>query len=184
LSGTVTDEDGSVVPGSGVTVEYQRPDGRYQQASVKTDGVGHYAISFEAADRRKTEPFWHQVIAGAGEPFDINTRVLSGNESDFTADFRLRRRRTIDAGQSVAMSIEPDSSLWNDSEYVFRNTLCDYVYVIANRKPTIDVRLADGSTITPSVNVSEYRAGVFQVMLGIPVGSTAQRYVVSTSSQD
>ena len=183
LSGTVTDESGAPVAGSGVMVEYQRPDGRYQQVNATPDGSGHYAISFEAADRRQVEPYAHHVIAGAGQ-YDMNTQVLTGNASDFNIDFRLRRRRTIDVGQEVAMSIEPDSSLWNDFESVFRNTLCDYAFVISNRKPNISVRLAEGSSISPSVSVSEYSAGVYQVMLGIPVGSPPQRYVVSTSSQD
>jgi hypothetical protein len=55
------------------------------------------------------------IHAGGGE-YEHYVQSLVGGTADIVKNLRLRQIRTVPAGQSLVVSIEPDSSLAYDAE--------------------------------------------------------------------
>lgn len=109
-------------------------------------------------------------------------------------NIRLRRTRTIVAGQSIAVAVEPDSSLCEMRE-ISVTTMCEWVVV---RYPvggtlTVDAR-PEAASIVPTVRtwdreghgalalpVTTEDFDFASVAIAIPVGMAPQRSEVRTS---
>ena len=196
----MTDEGGSPLPGVGVEVDYM---GGWRL--THTDGAGLYEFRFEPG-------IGIGRFAGFSAPglvytildgFDSNVQLLPIGPSEIVQNLRLRRVRRIDVGQSITVTVEPDSSLCSDLEGLFAyGYRCELVEVTANMAGTlfIDIRPeAAGATSptvfwlttgnyaglitrpTPSTASIPIRGGVYTILAGIPVGSPSQRLTVFTS---
>jgi hypothetical protein len=126
LIGFVMDDSGSAVANHEVALE-EFFTGR-KQATTSTNVQGYYEISLETATGR----FIH---AGGGEYEHHYVEALV----NVVQNLRLRRIRTVEAGQSIAISIDRDSSLAVDGGDWW---MLDHVW------ETLHVRLADAGTLT------------------------------------
>jgi hypothetical protein len=125
LSGFVMDDSGSAVANHAVALEEFFTGNK--QATTSTNVDGHYEMVVTT-----TGGFIH---AGGGEYEHHYVRAL-GN---IVQNLRLRRLRTVEAGQSIAISIDRDSSLAVDGGDWW---MVDYVW------ETLHVRVADAGTLT------------------------------------
>jgi hypothetical protein len=217
VSGRVTDDHGSPVPGVGIEVDYYGGGGPSEPPSscptvagcwlgTRTDARGVFEAAFEPGRRG-----YLGVSDAAGlvhaylEGFESNVQLLPGSGPEIMQDLRLRRPRRIDAGESMTVIVDPDSSLCSDMEDLFALSFrCEFVRVNANAAGTliVEARNADSGGVPPSVfwtTSGNYagpivrlstepwvvsipiRGGTYGVMAGIPVGTGTQRVVLSTS---
>ena len=109
MSGIVTDDNGSTIANAEVAlVTHPRND---KQATTSTNVGGYYEIVLETATAGIL-----LIHAGGGEYEHYFTQALPSATPNIVKNVRLRRTRTINAGQSIVISIDPDSSLAYDGE--------------------------------------------------------------------
>jgi hypothetical protein len=110
ISGIVTDENGSPIANVEVAlVDHPRND---RKATASTDSRGHYEMVFETAGAGL-----FLIYVGGGDEYEnYVTQALPSPTPEIVKNLRLRRIRTFEAGQSIAISIDPDSSLAYDGE--------------------------------------------------------------------
>lgn len=214
VSGIVADETGSPIARAGVEIGYSRggefssppffcPDTRTCWIHTVTDGGGYYDIVFE--------PGPGPVFGGANgagviyalyEGYQPNIQSLPRGTADIVENLRLRRVRTVTAGQSITVSIAPESSLCSDLEdWWLLTSRCESVQILVDRPGTltIEARAADAGVIpvvffatsgrytTPQLpgpgtaSVGVQGGERYRIFVGIPSGIAADRYDVSTS---
>ena len=204
VSGIVTDDNGSPIANAEVAVENLRGS---KQTSTSTNAGGYYEMVFDAGT---PGPPFHLIHAGGGEYEHYYVQAPLSGMADIVKNLRLRRIRTFEAGQSIVISIDPDSSLAYDGE---DSGAFDMVW------ERIHVRVADAGTLTidarskedgiiPSLTVScifvtdncrfdwvkePFGSGtaslsvkansLFEFRVAIPSRIAPQRYQVATSLQ-
>lgn len=201
VSGVVTDDNGSAIANAEVAlVDHPRND---RQATTSTNGGGYYEIVLE------TETTGILLIhAGGGEYEHYFTQALPSATPDIVKNLRLRRKRTLEAGQSIVVSIDPYSSLAYDGEdWMALDRVWERLHIrVANAGTlTVDAR-PELSGIVPSLAVFciyvidncrfdwvKPPAGsgtgslivkansLFEIRLAIPSRMAPQRYEVATS---
>ncbi|HXG55865.1 MAG TPA: hypothetical protein VNJ03_10845, partial [Vicinamibacterales bacterium] len=170
-----------------------------------TNAAGRYEL-----DSHPAAPLGHFPTAGAkitagARGYQVNQQYLMWGAVDAVKDLRLQLLQTIDAGQSLSVSIEPDHSICSDQE--------DWL-LLEQRCVNFQVRTASAGTLTVAarstedgapvpivfsattgwyrgqkpgpgtVSLFEVRAGeTYNLYVGIPHGKAPQRYTVSTSVQ-
>ena len=215
VTGVVTDEIGSPVAGAGVEVNYS-PGGDFSSPpahcplsnfcwiAMQTDGGGNYAFAFDSGHGLLYGPDSDGagVIYSFADGYDPNIQLLPRGAPAIVANLRLRRVRPVNAGESVTLTIEPDSSLCSDLEDWWQLARrCENIQVVAGTtgRLTVDARAADaGGTIpfvsfatsgrytTPSTpGLGTASVGVeagqrYHVYVGLS-GGTVGRYDVTTS---
>jgi hypothetical protein len=171
---------------------------------TRTDPAGMYDVTFEPGPG----PIF--LASGAAgliyaflDGFAANIQLLPLGSAEIVQNLRLRPERRITAGQSIALTVEPDSSLCSDLEDLFALSYrCEFVDVIAPVPGTllVEIRAEPGGVIPtafwatsgdyiapiarssdPSTLSFPMRAGRVQILAGIPVGIGPQRLTVSTS---
>jgi hypothetical protein len=210
VSGSVTDEDGLPVANAELTLSY---DNSFKSARTSTDARGHYSIAFES--QHTTYGVWPnaRVVAaifytGGGAYENYYVQAVPWGTADVVKNLRLRRVRTVNAGESIAVSIDPDSSLAYDGEDWLR---MDWMW------EKFHVRVADAGTLTvearpeaggivpemavlciyvtdncryreaPGPRVPGRRSlivdanSLFEIRMAIPSPTAPQRYAVATS---
>lgn len=142
LSGIVTADAGSPVANAQLALFYE---GSFKTAQTSTDARGYYSIVFETNHTiydGNTGVVGAIFYTGGGEYEDYFVQavpsVLSGT-ADVVVNLRLRRTRTVNAGQSILISIDPDSSAAYDGEDWLR---MDWVW------ETFHIRVADAGILT------------------------------------
>ena len=157
-----------------------------------------------------SDGIWGLVYAGGNDEYELSTQLLPSGAAEIVKNVRLRRGRTINAGQSITVPIEPDSSLaWDDEDWLDRNRVWEKLHVRAHAAGTltIDARPEAGGSGpslavfcvyvkdnclfnwvkaplgsgTASLNVQA--DSLFEVRVVIRTPALPQRYVVSTSLQ-
>lgn len=208
LSGTVTDDQGAAVPNAQLTAYYANGNGHEE---AWTDALGHYSIAFATV--------WDSydgsggivgaiTYAGGGE-YESYAQAVPWGTANVVKDLHLRRVRTINAGESIVISIDPDSSVayngewWTTPNWV-RETF--HIRVAAAGTLTVVARPASGGVV-PSIAVGcvyvtdcsgsvpalPWPAGtvvlrvgansLFEGTLEVPAAKAPQRYEVITSLQ-
>jgi hypothetical protein len=204
VSGIVTDDNGSPIANAEVAVEDFR--GR-KHATTSTNAGGYYEMVFDAST---PGPPFHLIYAGGGEYEHYYVQALLSGTADIVKNLRLRRIRTFEAGQSIVISIDPDSSLAYDGEDSWAFDMVWerlHVRVADAGTLTIDARSKEGGII-PSLTVScilvtdnclfdwlkaPFGSGtgslsvkansLFELRVAIPSRTAPQRYEVATSLQ-
>jgi hypothetical protein len=213
LTGRVTDEGGSPLSGVLVEVDYSGGGGTSNPPSncpsvaafcwlmTRTNGGGYYEAEFVLGPK----PLWvgaHGYIYTVDEGYSTNVQPLQ-LASDVVQNLRLRRPRQINVGESIVVTVEPDSSLCSDLEDLFAfGYRCEYVRVAARSPGTLKIEMhtdagglvptvfwtTSGNYSGPIVRSSDPAAafipisgGVYNIMAGIAVGAPSQLVTVSTS---
>lgn len=210
VSGIVTDDNGSPIANAQLTLYY---DNSFKSAKTSTDAHGYYSIIFESAQRSydgNADVAGAIFYTGGGDYENHHVQAVPSGTADIVKNLHLRRVRKVNAGQSVVVSIDPDSSLAYDGEDWMR---MDSVW------EKFHVQVADAGTLTvvarteaggtaPSLAVfcvyvadnchydwvKEPRGSgtgavrvkadsLFEIRLAIPSRMAPQRYVVETSLQ-
>ena len=208
VSGIVTDSAGvTPIANAWVTLWYQdRP------LDTRTDANGLYAFSFDTRGPNgppsRLAPAGTLGLLAVGDDPDWNSsrghwaavHNLPWGEAETVHNVRLRPVRTLAAGQSMALSVEPDSSLeWNrefDPTWVSFDTLWEefLVSVPTDGMLTINVR-PDGDAVPtlwcqyggcPSFLVQgsvsiQVHPGTLYFNVQIPRARAPQRFDVQTS---
>ena len=188
LSGVVTDED--FAPISGATVGLSVEPGGFHIHRTVTGTDGRYRADFPYRN-----PPIVFVSASNGEGVNLQLLDWAGGDT-LVKNLRIRRTRTIDAGESVVTSIDPDSSLCSWEFETSRDMICEYL-MIRFEGPgtlTVEARSLDGGTVVPLVGwdfrgtpgVASFRiqqAGSFRIGINLAIGHDRgpQRYEVRTS---
>ena len=155
VTGTVMDENGLPVAGATVLLY----DGPFKSVETATNGAGHYEADLEVPEVYQTMASVGVVEAWRGDEFEDHAQSIPSGPGaivNVARNLRLRRFRTIDAGQSMTVSIEPDSSLDYDSEWsTGLNRLREdlHVRVDAAGVLTVEARPEAGGTL-PSLSVN------------------------------
>ena len=177
---------------------------------TSTDAHGHYDFVFDSAANsyhRNLGVVGALFYAGGGD-FENYVQAVPWGTADIVKNLHLRRARTVNAGQSFAISIGPDSSVAYDGEDWLRmDWLWEQFHVrvadagiltIAARPdsggmvpsvPVFCVHAADNCLYSnkPGANEPGTRSmavganSLFDVRLAIPSGAASQRYQVATS---
>jgi hypothetical protein len=206
LSGTVIDDNGSPVVHADVTVQ---DFFGHKQATTSTNADGRYEVVFETPTASGLVTLIH---TGGGEYEHLYVQVLPSETADIVKNLRVRRIRTMEAGESILLSIDRDSSLaFDGDEWMVLDKVWEKLRVnVADAGTlTVDARPEVGG-IVPSIAVfcvsvddncrfqwinppaGSVTATVsqivkansrFEVRFLIPIGSTPQRYEIAASLQ-
>lgn len=213
VSGIVTDETGSPIAGASVSVDYSR-GGEFSSPSsfcphfcwlstVTNDG-GYYEVVFEPGLGPVFGANGAGLIHTWRDGYWTNIQLLPRGAPDIVRNLPLRRVRTLSAGQSTTVSIEPESSLCSDLEdWFILTSRCENVEILVDKAGTltVDARAMEAGGGVPVVffaTSGEYTRGQerqpgtvsvgvragnrYRIFVGIPSGIVAaQRYEVSTS---
>jgi hypothetical protein len=214
VTGRVTQENGSPLSGAGVEVQYREGGGGFSDPPAhchslgcwllaRTDPAGQYDVTFEPGPGSVFLAQGAGVMSGWMEGFAPNIQLLPRGPAEIVQNLRLRPVRRIDVGQSIELTVEPDSSLCSDLEDLFALTYrCEFVNVVAPIPGTllVEIRAAPGG-VTPTVfwttsgnyvgpitrnpDIStapiQIRGGTYGILAGIPAGSAPQRLTAHTS---
>jgi hypothetical protein len=208
LSGIVTDDAGSAVANAQLTLFYADS---FATVTASTDARGHYSIAFGTAYtsfERNPRTVGAISYTGGGE-YESYVQAVPWGTADVVKDLHLRRVRTVNAGESLVISIDPDSSVAYDGEDWQRT---DWVW------EKFHVRVADAGTLTVAprptsggavpviavfcVHVADNCQGMgvanqppgtaarrfdanslYEIRLAVPAAMAPQRYEVITSLQ-
>jgi len=212
VSGIVMDRDAAPIANAVVMLQHSAG-----HLTAQTGGDGAYAFSFEAS-----RPF---VAANTRVPSDIlgllvvrdgaywgdigrgswtTVQLVPWGSKDVERNVRLRPVRTLTAGESMVLSVEPDSSLawdqeWDPWLFPALDTLSEEFLVSVERDGvlTIDARPQSGGIAAtlpcryvgcPSWRVHgtisiavEARWSPFYFSVEVPRASAPQRYEIQTS---
>ena len=207
VSGVVTDEAGSPIAAARVEVDYAPPPGRLG-AYVLTDanGGGYYEVDFEADRPLGTmglPPNTVGLISSWKDGYEVDNQLVPGGTVTIVKNLRLRPALTASAGQSIMVSIEPDSSICTDREDWFipsRRCRSFSVLVGAAGTLTVEPRATGGGGIVPivfsatsgryerqilgpgTVSLLQVRSGErYLIFVGIPDGTAPGQFEVTTS---
>lgn len=208
VSGIVMDAAGGV-PIANAAVMLRHNQG---ELTTRTDGNGSYAFSFDTGGPIRpgvaSGDFLGLLITGDGRYWGDTShghwtavQLLPWDATEIVHNVRLHPVRTLAAGQSMALSIDPDSSLkwdaeWDPWTFVSYDTLWEkfLVSVPTDGVLTIDVR-PDGDTVPtlwcqyggcPSFQVQgsvsiPVHAGTLYFHVEIPRTRAPQRFDIRTS---
>ena len=213
VSGIVTDETGSPIAGARLQVNYSR-GGEFSSPSsfcpmadscllqtVTNDG-GYYEVVFEPGPGPVFRANGAGVISSWPAGYEGNIQLLPRGAPDIVQNLRLRRGRTVSAGQSITVSIESESSLCSDLEdWWLLTRRCESFEILAGKAGTltVDARPTEAGGIVPvpffatsgeytsrqdpqpgTVSIGVLAGKRYRVFVGIPSGMAAQQYDVST----
>jgi hypothetical protein len=198
VSGMITDESGAPIPLASVVVDQgaspHDKDAENRWVTASTSHDGRFELVLNAA-RRHGGPNKFGLLRAwtENEEFRGHTQRLDWQETDIVTHVRLRRIRTIDAGQSIDVTVGPDSPLC-ESGGLSLETVCEWVRVRYSRAGTLTVGAHSESGTVPTVRgwmvagagtvsfpVSTGRSDCAEIAIAIPVGSRPQRFSVTTS---
>jgi len=216
LSGRVTDQAGSPISRVRVQVAYRKAGGESSPPSTcpsiatfcwletMTNDRGDYSAEFEPG-RWPTPSLWGGGIGyvySFDEGHENNIQWVPTGTTKGVQNLRLRSVRTISAGASIAISVEPDSSVCSDLEgWWVSNSRCEVVRIVAAAGTlVVEARAADAGGVAPSIfwaTSGNYAGlptrqgpgvvsipasgGTYFVFVGLPDGTPSQRVDVLTS---
>ena len=196
LTGRVTTEAGSPVPGAGLWVEYNSGF-RYTQ----TNGSGEYEFEFDARPLGN-DPLGHVgYVYAFSDVHEVNLQWVPLGADGLVQNFSLRPRRVLAAGESTSVPVGPTSSFCKDLEDLHAmEHRCEIIHVESRQAGTLDVDLrADGAVVPvvmwatsgdyiapvvrlgPSTASFSVRPGKIRIFVGIPEASPTERIDVVTS---
>src|SRR5688572_27246248 len=198
VSGVITDESGAPIPLATVVVD-QGPhptdaDSKDRWVTRSTSHDGRFELILNP-DRWQagSKPSGLLRAWTENDEFRGYTQRLDWQGTNTVRNIRLRRIRTIDAGQSIDISVEADSPLCESGELSLE-TVCEWVRVRYPRNGTLTVEARSEAGAVPIVRnwfvagvgtvsfpVSTGRSACAEVAIVLPVGSPPRKFSVSTS---
>lgn len=214
LSGRVTDEVGSAIAGAIVEVDYNRGGGSSSSPpslcpafaalcwlATQTNGSGEYKVELEAG-HHPHYPGAIGYVYALHEGHEPNIQMVPAGTPEIIQDLRMRSVRALTAGESIAISVEPDSSRCSDLEDLWvLSSRCEVVQITTDTAGTllVEARAADGGSAPtmfwattgeyagvpqqtgPGVVSIPVRGGTYRVFVGTPAGLASRRFDVVTS---
>jgi hypothetical protein len=116
VSGMVADDNDSPVANAQLTLYY---DNSFKTAKTSTDGRGYYSIVFESALGSydgNAAVVGAIFYTGGGEYENYYVQAVPWGTADIVKNLHLRRVRNVNAGQSLVIAIDADSSVAYDGE--------------------------------------------------------------------
>lgn len=210
MSGRVVDENGAPLADAGVAVDYSPAGGASSPPSfcpssaqfcwfaTRTNDKGDYSVEFEPRP-------W----PGRGLGFVYSFR--DGHETDVqwvpvgispaVRDMRLPTTRTIQAGASTLITVEPTSSLCTDLEDNWAlESRCEIVVIESGPGSlNVEARAVSGSVVPfvwwyttgnydgfitrpgPGMVSIPVKGGTYRIMVAVPEGTARQQFNVTTS---
>ena len=210
MSGRVVDDAGVPVSGAYVQVTFKSSSGVSNPAShcsgspqfcwivMRTNDLGEYAAEFQPLS-------WPQhglgYVHSFSDGYEVDVQWVPTGPSPAVRDLRLRPTRSIPAGASTTVTVEPTSSLCTDLEDNWALAYRCEIVVIDSSAGTLMVearpnaggpapsmfwyttgnyaglitRPAPGTVSIPA------RGGSYRVLIGIPEGAPPQSFIVTTS---
>jgi hypothetical protein len=207
--GVVTNDDGAPLAGANVTLTYQPDLAAIQSASGVTAADGRYELQLNARQPGNVSAVVRAVSSAEYNPSEQYVRVADGVERNL----RLRRVRTITAGQSAAIKFDDDSSVCSSLGI---GGLCEWLRI--QSPSTFTARLAVTATgaavptlrasvppLFPGISSAHttvvgqgsvtlqtgdeeywelYTPRTVDVAISIPAGTAPQQYVITVSTPD
>ena len=134
-SGRVKDENGVGVANARVWLESHGTT-----TLVSTGGDGSYSLSFRSQRLFLGVANVIALIYAGHNGYLSTAQAIHVDAHDFVRDLRIRRETVITAGQSVAISVDTDSPICYDGEFVLRlTTFCELVPIRAPATGTVVV---------------------------------------------
>ena len=198
MTGVVTDDKGTPVPGAKVVIQFDFEAG----PSVLTDGSGRYSVRFASTRGANAGPAGTELSVAMAlieaPGYDWYARYLIAPTEQFVENFHLRRIHRITAGESAVVTVEPGSRVCGGDWSPGRETMCGTIHVVAPADGTLTVEAvpADSGSALHGLEVYDNRVGgrgnpvsirvtagsEYTADLSLPWGFTASRsFVVKTS---
>lgn len=208
------DENGAPVANASVTVNYRPrttesnpplkctpvPDSGFCWLTALTNETGHYAVEF---DPKPWPQYGLGYIEVSRDGYETNVQWVPRASPPTIQNVKLRTSRTILAGASITVTVDPTSSLCTDFEdlWVFGDR-CEIVNIEAgpgallvearavsgNVVPLMYWYTSSNTTARPTIPAPGSLSipaggGLYRVLIGLPDGALAQRFNVTTSLQ-
>ena len=171
-----------------------------QWITAQADGGGHYEFVFETHQSQFRGVNALGTIRAWRDDgqYEAGTQLIPSGTADIVKNLRLRRLRTIAAGESITITTDSDSSLCFDWDSDFSLTeRCETVLVVSATAAllTVQARPAGAGGVIPTLENSvgpvapgtiafPVQAGVVsRIRVRTPTERAPQRYVISTSAQ-
>lgn len=208
VSGIVTNHEGSPIPNAQLALYYENS---FKIVRTSTDARGHYSIAF--ATQHTTYDGNARVVGAIfyeGGEYESYVQAVPLGTADVVKNLRLRRVRIVNAGESIVISIDADSSLAYDGEDSLRMDWGVWekfhVRVAHAGTLTVTARPASGGVVPELAVYCRYVAdncldstwvnappgtavrgvnanSLFEGRIAVPGGMLPQRYEVITSLQ-
>jgi hypothetical protein len=213
VTGVVTDEDGTPVAGRFVEIDYYRGNGTFSSEvahcpdrpewcwlMTHTNERGEYTVELDAAQSPQRPGTIGFVYSFGGE---ATTQTLPFGSANITRNLRLGSTRKINAGASITVTIDPDSSLCTDLEdlwaFEYRATV---IQVVVDKPGTLIIETqpaAAGGAVAmlfwstsgsyagfpvrtgPGALSIPVKAGTFSIHVATPIGSGTSSHNVTTA---
>ena len=165
--------------------------------AVRTNDLGEYAVEF---DPRPWPERGLGYVYSFRDGYEVDVQWVPVGGSPAVRDMKLPLTRPIAAGQSVAVSVQPTSSLCTDLEDNWAlDRRCEIVVIESGAGIlTVEARPMSGPAPTmmwyttgnysgfitrpaPGTVVIPARGGTYRIMVAIPAGAAAQQFQVTTS---
>ena len=210
MSGRVLDENGAPVTGALVEVDYLSAGGASNPPSVcpsiaqfcwlttRTTNMGEYSVEFEP---RPWPGRGLGYVYSFRDGYEVDVQWVPVGPSPAVRDLRLRASRTIVAGASTVVAVEPTSSLCTDLEDLWALERRCEIVVIESGPGTLNVEAhAVSGGVVPSMywyTTGNYagavtrprpgmvsipaRGGTYRVLVALPEGAAPHQFNVTTS---
>jgi hypothetical protein len=219
LSGRVLDQNGTPVSGALVEVDYPAGGGSSNPPSqcpgfgfcwlvTRTNNLGEYSIEFEPQPRpgricgaAPASSCGLGFVYSFHDGYEADVQWVPTGSSPVVQDLRLRPSRSIPAGASTVVSVDPSSSLCTDLEDLWRMESRCAIVVIESGAGTLHVE-ARPAAGTPAPSIFWYtsgnyaglitrpasgavaipvRGGTYRVLVAVPEGVPSQQFTVTTT---
>ena len=204
-SDVIVEVDYATMPGSSSSPPSRCPlDPQFCWLLTRTNGRGEYEVEFEPRPWPAHElraPGSLGYVYSYRNGYDLDVQWVPVGPSPAVRDLQLRRPRTILAGESIGITVEPTSSLCTDLEdlWAMRNR-CELVVIESGAGTlTVEARGTSGGSVpllfwytsgnygglitrpAPGVVSIPARGGTYVILVGQPEGAPSQLFTVTTS---
>jgi hypothetical protein len=216
MSGRVLDHNGTPRPGAVLAVEYASAGGASNPPSqcpgfgscwlsTRTNDRGEYSVEFEPSrnwrGRLGAADWGFGIVYSFDEGYEVDVQWVPTDSSPAVRDLRLRRTRSIDAGESIVVSVDATSSLCTDLEDLWvMDSRCEVVVIESGAGMlNVEARPAAGGPApsmfwytsgnyagfitrpAPGTVAIPVRGGTYRVLVAVPEGSPSQQFNVTTT---
>jgi hypothetical protein len=215
MSGRVLNQNGAPVAGALVEVDYAPAGGVSNPPShctsfgfcwlaTRTSDRGEYSVEFEPRNwrgRLGAADWGFGYVYTLHEGYEVDVQWVPTGSSPAVRDMRVRRTRSISAGDSIVVSVDATSSLCTDLEDLWvMESRCEIVVIESGAGILhVEARPAAGG-LAPSIfwytsgNYAGFitrpspgavaipvRGGTYRVLVAVPEGSPSQQFNVTTT---
>jgi hypothetical protein len=210
MSGRVLDQNGAPLSGALVEVDYSSAGGVSNPPShcplpadfcwlaTRTNDLGEYSVEFQP---RPWPGRGLGYVYSFRDGYEVDVQWVPTSSSPAVRDMRLRPTRSIPAGESIVVSVDPTSSLCTDLEDLWvMESRCEMVVIESGAGVlNVEARPAAGGPApslfwytsgnyagritrpAPGAVAISVRGGTYRVLVAVPEGAPSQQFNVTTT---